>query len=317
MKNYADKEYLHTRIYAMRGRLLRLRDYNALLREQEGLVEKTAEAHRMTISGKEALFREQIRDVLNLAEATAYHAPLFMAFLRRYEARNLKLLLAKAFDRSVAEQWYDIGRFAILDRGLLDEKLTPKTIERMLTDTWLDGLFRGSVNYDHLLIRLDRLTLARMLDCAAFLDRDDAAFLREIIFMRAAVSMTAWKWRLTINYGWEYGRATAYGNIANDLMEDGPARFIVTVERQLDRDLEELKKQTGSEPGAQDIEHHLEQYYYRWIRHVFYRDFHSICCVAAYLWLLGRQIQNMFVIFEGLRFRLPHEDILERIISET
>lgn len=317
MKDYADREYLHTRMYAMRGRLLRLRDYNALLREHEGLSGRSADAHTAMISGKEALFGEQISGVLNLAGATAYHAPLFLAFLRRYEARNLKLLLARAFDREVADQWYDIGRFAILDRGLLEEHLAPKTIERMLTDTWLDGLFAGSVNYDHLLIRLDRLTTSHMLDCAASLDPDDGDFLREIIFMRAAVSMTAWKWRLSVNYGWKDDKIDSYGAVISDLLGDGPAPFVASVEKDLDREMEDLRKQTGSDPGAGDIEHHLEQYYDRWIRHVFYRDFHSICCVAAYLWLLGRQIQNMFTVLEGLRFRLPHEAILERVVSET
>ncbi|MDD5475052.1 MAG: V-type ATPase subunit [Syntrophales bacterium] len=316
MKQYADREYLHTRIYAMRGRLLRLRDYSSLLREHELLSEKTDDLQQSMLAEKEKIFRDQVGDVVKLAEATGYHDPLFLAFLRRYEILNMKLLLAKAFGRETFEQWYDIGRYSILDRSLIGENLSLELMERTLKDTYLGGIFEGTKNYERLLIRLDGLTITNMLNCADKLDPDDGIYLREILFMRAAVLITIWKWRLSVNYGWDDTRIALYVEPFKDLMGRELPNYITLVEEILQSGMEDLKKHKGSTPDTGEIENHLETWYYRWMQSVFYRDFHSICCVAAYLWLLGLQIRNIFSIVEGLRFRLPHDSILGRIISD-
>ena len=50
---------------------------------------------------------------------------------------------------------------------------------------------------------------------------------------------------------------------------------------------------------------------------MFHRDFHSIYCVVAYLWLLFYQIRNLFKIIEGRRFGFSPEVILARIVCNT
>ena len=118
MRNYADQDYLHARIYAMRGRLLSLRDYASIVREPQAATSKISNIHDPVEAG-ETLFREQIAPVIGLAEAYDKYAPLFLAYLRQFETRNARILLAKAAGHKSEERWYDIGPFARLEKGLL------------------------------------------------------------------------------------------------------------------------------------------------------------------------------------------------------
>jgi hypothetical protein len=88
------------------------------------------------------------------------------------------------------------------------------------------------------------------------------------------------------------------------------------VER-LNRYLEQLRKGGGQEPSVVDIERHLEQNYYTWVSSMFHRDFHSVYCVIAYLWLLFYQIRNLFRIIDGRRFGFSSEAILNKLICEA
>ena len=124
MRDYADEANLHARIYAMRGRLLSLKDYVSLAGRNEALSDPAA-AGSDPVAAEEFVFREQIADIIPLAEATGIYAPLFLAFFRQFEALNAKLVLAKAFGLQSLEQWYDIGPYAILERSLLRRNNQP------------------------------------------------------------------------------------------------------------------------------------------------------------------------------------------------
>ena len=50
---------------------------------------------------------------------------------------------------------------------------------------------------------------------------------------------------------------------------------------------------------------------------MFHRDFHSVFCVAAYLWLLFYQIRNLFKIIEGRRFGFSPERIIAGIVCDA
>jgi hypothetical protein len=88
-------------------------------------------------------------------------------------------------------------------------------------------------------------------------------------------------------------------------------------EKALNRHLEQLHKGGGKEPSVVDIELHLEQKYYAWVSFMFHRDFHSLYCVVAYLWLLFYQIRNLFCIIDGRRFGFSSDEILNKIIREA
>ena len=76
MRNYADEDNLHARIYAMRGRLLSLRDYASMVREQQTSALQPF-GIRDLVEAKENLFREQIAPVIAIAEAYDKYEPDF------------------------------------------------------------------------------------------------------------------------------------------------------------------------------------------------------------------------------------------------
>jgi len=47
------------------------------------------------------------------------------------------------------------------------------------------------------------------------------------------------------------------------------------------------------------------------------QDFHSICCVVSYLWMLYYQIRNLIKIIEGRHFGYSPERILANIVCNT
>ena len=144
MKHYADEVNLHARIYAMKSRLLSLEDYAAMARDKDVLYETIPEAHDY-IEAKEMIFAQQVKDIIHLAEATERYAPLFVAFLRMFEANNAKLILAKAYSRQTQQQWYDIGPYATFRRGLLREDLTLSEIKALLAQAFPDEDFEHTV----------------------------------------------------------------------------------------------------------------------------------------------------------------------------
>ncbi|MDO9516205.1 MAG: V-type ATPase subunit [Syntrophales bacterium] len=316
MKYYADDVNLHARIHAMRSRLIPLDGYASLLRDQEASYDKGSGPRGM-IEAKEALFEEQIRAIIHLAEATWRYAPLFIAFLRLYEAGNVKAILAKAFGRQGLEQWYDIGPYATLDRDLLDRDLSPDDVREAFADTYLADIFEGETIYESLETRVDIRAVRNLYAASAPFPPEARKVFRDFILRRIAVLMVIRQWRLKVNYHWSDERIGSYRDELSSLFGEAAWPQLKMVEGLLSGRLEEMGKGSGQTPDPADVESYLEHYYYRWVLSMFHKDFHSIHCVVAYLWLLACQIRNLFRITEGIRFGLPHEAILETMISDV
>lgn len=317
MRDYADEANLHARLYAMRSRLLVLKDYVSLVRNQdEALHDKIAERHDF-IPDEENIFREQIARIILLAEATSEYTPLFLAFFRQFEALNVKLLLAKAFGLHVQDQWYDIGPHAILQRSLLKEATALKDIQPYLTGTYLTDVLEDISSYELMETRVD-ICAARILYEASVLFNPEAkSDFQYIMGRRIAITSTILSLRLKKTYQWDDEKIRLYLKKFHEAFDGKTWSHVKVVEEILNRYFEQSRASGGQEPSVTDIEHHLEQYYYNWISAMFHRDFHSIYCVVAYLWLLFYQITNLFKIIEGKRFGLSPDLILARIVCNT
>jgi len=313
MRYYADDVNLHARIHAMRSRLIPLEGYAPLLRDQES----SYSGPRGMIEAKESLFRDQIRAVIHLAEATRRYAPLFIAFLRLYEADNVKVLLGKAFGRRSLEQWYDIGPYAAFDRELLDRELSPDDIRETLAGTYLADIFEGETIYESLETRVDIRAVRNLYAASTPFTPEARKVFRDFILRRLAVDMVIRQWRLRVNYDWSDERIGAHREELGDLFGETAWPQLKAVEELLAGRLEEIGKGSGQTPDPADVESYLERSYYRWVSSMFHKDFHSIHCVVAYLWMLACQIRNLLRIVEGIRFGLPHEAILETMISDV
>ncbi len=316
MKYYTDQNNLHTRIYAMKGRLLSLKDYTSIVRDQEAFHDKISGGHDY-LETKEMIFREQTATVIHLAEATRKYAPLFIAFLRQYEVNNAKLLLAKALGRQSLEQWYDIGPYAILNRSLLQEELSLEDIRGIMAGTYLESVLKDISSYERLEIRVDTCATGNLYASSNRFPPEAREIFQNFMLRRIAILMITCRWRLKENYHWSDKRIRIYLEMFNNLFGAPAWPQVRMMERDLNIRLEQMRKSGGRSPSAADIEYHLEQYYYRWVSSMFYKDFHSVYCVIAYLLLLYYQIRNLFRIIEGLRFGLPPEAIIERIICEA
>lgn len=316
MKHYADEVNLHARIYAMKSRLLSLEDYAALARSKDAMYEKAPGAHDYT-EAKEMIFVQQIKGIIHLAEATQRYTPLFLAFLRRFEARNAKLILAKAYGRQIHEQWYDIGPYATFDRGLLQEDLTPGEIKALLKQAFPDDDFEHASGYERLEMCIDMNTAGSLHESSALFPPEAKKVFEEFLLKRIAVVTLMLHYRLRENYHWDNTRIMRRLEFLHRLVGDKAWPQVRIVEEALSRRLEQLSRSAGMARSCVDREYYLEQYYYRWVSTMFYQDFYSIHCVVAYLWLLYYQVRNLFRIIEGMRFSLSSGEILEGIISEV
>lgn len=316
MRNFADEPYLHARIHAMRSRLFSLRDYTLMIREQEAIPGNIAGIQNLT-RAKEMLFRQQIAPVITLALACEKYTPFFIANLRQYETHNAKILLARASGHQTLEQWYDIGPFASLNKGLLDEKLSLDEIKAILTDRYQDKKFKTITGYRQLTVYLDIYTANILYHSADLLSGSAAKEFREMMLKRIAVLTLIWSTRLKAYYRFTDEKIRQYMSGIHKLY-GGKVWYRVSLEREaLDRRLEQIRKDTGQEPSAADIEQHLEQHYYAWIASMFHRDFHAIYGVVCYLWLLFYQIRNLFRIIDGRRFGLSADAIINKMICEA
>lgn len=316
MRNYADEPYLHARIHAMRSRLFSLRDYTLMIREQESIPGNIAGIQNLT-RAREMLFRQQIAPVITLALAYEKYTPFFIANLRQYETHNARILLARAAGHQTLEQWYDIGPFAVLDKGLLEEKLSLDEIRAILTDRYQDKKFKTIAGYRQLTVYLDICTADILYHSADLLSGSAAKEFREMMLKRIAVLTLIWSNRLKAYYHFNDERIRRYMSGIHNLY-GGKVWYRVSLELEaLDRHLEQIRKDTGQEPSVADIEHHLEQHYYTWIASMFHRDFHAIYSVVCYLWLLFYQIRNLFRIIDGRRFGLSADAIINKMICEA
>jgi vacuolar-type H+-ATPase subunit C/Vma6 len=317
MRDYADEVYLHARIYAMRSRLLSLKDYVSLARNQGEALYGNAEGVPDPAEAGEIVFREQTASIIRLAETTAIYAPLFLSFFRQFEALNAKLILARAFGFQSLEQWYDIGQYATLDRSLLKKTTPLQDILPLLKGTYLAHVLEDVSSFEQTEIRVD-LCSARDLYAASGLFKADAKLdFQNLIGRRIAVTSAILSLRLKKTYQWDEERTRVYLAKFHEAFDGETLMHIKILEEVVDRHLEHLRANGMQEPSLVDIEHFLEQHYYKWISSMFHRDFHSICCVVAYLWMLYYQIRNLIKIIEGRRFGYSPERILANIVCNT
>jgi vacuolar-type H+-ATPase subunit C/Vma6 len=316
MRNYADEVNLHARIYAMRGRLFSLRDYASMVREQGTFSDRISDTHDL-IEAKETLFSEQIAPIIALAEANEQYTRLFLAYLRQYEAHNVKVVLAKAFGKQSLELWYDIGSFAVLEKGLLEKKLSLDEIKSLLAKTYLADDFKDISSYRRMDIRVDICAARDLYHSSTSLAPRARKEFQDMMLKWIAVMTLIWSCRLRRYYHWSDERVRLYMGKFHGIFGDHGWSQVRMVEEELNRHLEQIRRGGGQEPSVADIERHLEQDYYTWISSMFHRDFHSLYCVVAYLWLLFYQIRNLFRIIEGRRFGFSSDAILNKLVGDA
>jgi vacuolar-type H+-ATPase subunit C/Vma6 len=317
MRDYADEAYLHARLYAMRSRLLSMKDYASLARNQDEPLFDKAVCAIDPSSSEKIIFDEQIAGIIPLAEAIGIYAPLFLAFFRQFEALNAKLILAKAFGLQTLEQWYDIGPYALLPHRLLSETPPLQEILSLIAGTYLADLLENASNYAQMEAAVDICAARAMYSASALFKPDPKLDFQNLMGRRIAITLSIFSLRLKKTYQWDEDKIRIFLEKFHEIFDWKAWPQVKIVEDILNRHIEHSRATNGQEPSVVDMELYLERYYYKWISSMFNRDFHSIYCVVAYLWLLFYQIRNLFKIIEGKRFGLSGEQILNRIICNS
>jgi len=323
MNQNADKIYLHAKIHALRDQMLRRNDYIKIINAQKPhlafptlISEDDAEDHNKT---KEIIFRNQINKLLLFIESSDCYRVLFKAFLRFFETGNVKLLLAKAFSRTmVIEQWNDISPYNSFEKDLLQRDISLDEFKSLLGNTYLNNVIADDfpTRYEELESRIDFYAVRYFFNFSKEILFPQNRIFQEVMLRKIVLLRIVWSFRLRQNYGWDDDKISSHLASLYDFIDefDDRAELIIKIERQMNK---ELNRSSGGIPEVSDIENELERYFWSYIWKNFSRDFHSIYCVISYLWLLYYQIQNLFRIIEGLRFNVPPDIISKKIICEV
>lgn len=305
MRDYADENYLHARIHALRSRLLTLKDYSAL-----SLTDEAGSGGDDPVKACEKMFSVQIRPLFPLARACRVYTPLFLAFLRQFELLNAVTLFAKAYGRPCLGQWYDLGSFAVLPSSLLREKKTPGELVLSLKDTYFAPCLDEAPDYASVQSRLELCASKLFFEAAEGLPSSRRADCLELMGKRIALVSAVLSLRLKKIYQWgdekilpfvEKALASSSGSLRQEVRK---AKGFVS-----DR-LRQIRSASSAEPSVETCERQLEQAFFAWIASRFHRDYHSVYCVVCYLWLLYGQIKNLVKMIEGRRFGFTPERIL-------
>jgi len=323
MNQNADKIYLHAKIHALRDQMLRRNDYIKIINAQKPhlafptlISETDAEDYSKV---KEKIFRNQIKKLLLFIESSDCYRTLFKAFLRFFETGNVKLLLAKAFGRTmVIEQWNDISPYNAFDKDLLERDISLDEFKSLLGNTYLNNVIADDfpARYEELESRIDFYAVRYFFDFSREILFPQSRIFQEVMLRKIVLLRILWSFRLSQNYGWHDDKISSHLTSLYDFIDefDDRAELIIKIERQMNK---ELNRSSGGIPEVSYIENELERYFWSYIWKNFSRDFHSIYCVISYLWLLYYQIQNLFRIIEGLRFNVPPDIISKKIICEV
>ena len=323
MNPYADKNYLHAKIHALRDQLLKRNDYIKIINAQKphlsfpALISETDTKDFSSV--KEKIFCNQIKKVLLFIESSDCYKDLFTSFLRFFEAGNVKLLLAKAFGRTtVIEQWNDISPYNAFDRDLLQREISLDKLKLLLGNTYLNNVTAGEFpfKYEELESRIDFYAVRCFFDFSKDILFSQRRIFQEVMLKKVVLLKIVWGFRLRQNYRWDDDTISSHLTSLYDFIDEfnGKAGLINKIERQVNKKLPQTLDQISE---VSDIENELERDFWAYIWKNFSRDFHSIHCVISYLWLLYYQIHNLFRIIEGFRFNVSTDIISKKIICEV
>ena len=327
MNFYADSNYIHAKIYALHSQLLSRKDYYEIAKTgnfqtaASGVTAGSIKDDYITI--KESLFDSQINLVISLAKASPSHSKIFIFFLRYFEILNLKLLYAKAFRRNpVPFIWYNTGDFAVLDREMLSDNTDVAGLLKYTQNTWMRGILTAGEagTYEEIEFALDRVAFRLAAELSNSMSFSRGTDSERIIAGLAAYFRLAWSWRLQQIYDWDDASIRKY--IDSNIPINGAGRIIrSSVEeweklllRQVQNNYADLL--TGGGAGVISAERIMERALLREFSMTFHENFHSINTTICYLALLYRQIRNLFLIADGLRFGLDPDVIMESVICE-
>ncbi len=322
MNNFADRIYLHAKIHALRQSLFANEDYRRIIRAgsiHAAFPETLTEKNATDLSrSKDAVFRWQIAVIISFIGITAHYRGLFRAFLLLFELDNIKLVASRSYGRCpLLARWNDVSPYGVMDNSCRDADISLEDLRNILMDTPLDGaLEEGETpSYEVLESRLDRRAIENLAGYARKLRPRDRAIYNDLVLMKIASLKILWEYRLA-RYRDREGGFDQF-----DPAEcSGPAgRSAVTaMENSVRAMIRRAYPSGAAAAGGLDpagLELFLDRAFIARADRAFSRDFHSICPVISFAWLLYYQVRNLFRIIEGFHAELPPEAIYDGIIG--
>lgn len=325
MNFYADSNYIHARICALHSLLLARKDYNIIV-EKGNFSSIIAGSGNHNIKNeytfiKEKIFENQVDVIIRLMESSASSYEIFILFLRFFEMLNLKLICSGIFNRAALPSiWYNIGDYAVLKRSMAAQFTSIDMIINSIKDTWMcDLLIPDTGTFEDIEFSIDRNIIINVLKTVQYIDfRYRSDFIKIVSCLAAFFDLT-WTMRLKKNYDWSPEQIRDYINL-NLLMKDNGevmGRSVENWKRILLRKYSVFNRDISPQESDNiNFDQIIERILRQTINKMFHENFHSINTITCYLYLLYRQIKNLFSIVDGLRFDLPAEIIMNYIICE-
>jgi len=322
---FADRDYVHAKVYALHGYLLSEKDYTEML--GTGNVQRAAPGippgmlHDDFLKAKEYVFRQQIHVVIDLHGASRFYQELFLSFLRYYEIRNLKLALTSAAGQDIhIRQWYDISPHQSLEREVMNQEITMEVMRKLTRTSYLASIVssRDDLSPADALIDADRFLLRYIFLVPG---RIPSMLRGDIVTICAGVAAyirITWRERLKRHYGMHDEACRKYMKKFLDpdggfgIAEEQVKKWEKIMDRILERSMTASEGQAGSDLSR--FERELEHVLWSRVWNLFYRRYHSVNPVICYLILLYFQIRNIFAVMEGIRFSYPRDELRRRII---
>ncbi|PKL38496.1 MAG: hypothetical protein CVV44_11470 [Spirochaetae bacterium HGW-Spirochaetae-1] len=322
---FADRDYVHAKVYALHGYLLSEKDYAEML--GTGNVQGAAPGippgmlHDDFLKAKEYVFRQQIRVVVDLYGASRFYQELLLSFLRCYEIRNLKLALTGAAGQDVhIRQWYDISPHQSLERDVLNQEITMEVMRTLTHTSYLASIVssRDDLSPADALMDADRFLLRYIFLVPGRIPSTLRGDIFTICAGAAAYIRITWRERLKRYYDMNDGASGEYmrkflepaGGFG--IAEEQVKKWEKIMEGILKRSLPAADGEAGSDLSL--FERELEYVLWSRVGKFFYRQYHSVNPVICYLILLHFQIKNIFAVMEGIRFNYPRDELRKRII---
>jgi len=322
MYGYADKNYKHAKIYALQNLLLKKNEYLDLIHSAD-FSPLSSEPFRENeikkpLSLKESVFRKQIEKIIRMIESGHYYRDYFVRFLRKYELENIKFIFSRLYGfNDIHVNWYDISPYNSIGHEIFSGDITWNDLRDQFSGTFFSSLFDyvSLPDYQVLDMRTDFLIFELIYDIPEKLTVKQRNIYNEICVKRAATIKTVWYYRLRYFYGWNQERIKSYLSVFDEqiITTGRSSNLLEETEREVAADIKH--KFTDSvdkiDSYLYKIERFVENRFFQYVSGIFFRDFFSVYPVVSYLWQLSYQIENLFRIIDGKKFKLSSEKIYD------
>jgi len=320
----ADKTYIHAKIHALHASLLSADDYLEIARSGNfHAVFPGSPAGKDAsdiVQTKEKIFRRQAGIFILLAGLNDFYGEFFRSFLLLFELNNIKSVLLRSYGKNPPPlQWNDVSPCNIIDESCIKRQIPLHELSALFAGTVFSGVmdFDSPPSYEALEREVDFVSLKNLLGLGRRLLPADRRIFNNVVLKKIISLKIVWAARSDAYYGSEsdfrqFDPVDVFGGSTVTSAD------IEAVEAEIRKSIKTGYQAPGAHVKKDDVpgmELFLDRLFVSHIKRIFSGDFHGICPVISYAWLLYYQIRNLFTVIEGRFLKVDPETIMRRVVT--